>query len=109
MVSADDQRVLWVSAAFAELLEMHGDDLVGRSIEDVLVGSSYTSIQQLFTGAEPHEAPDDLHLGIAGPDGLVRDFAVRSVHYVDEGAKVVVELASVAVTARARAVRSRPR
>ncbi|HEY5875286.1 MAG TPA: EAL domain-containing protein [Ilumatobacteraceae bacterium] len=97
-MSADDQRVLWVSAAFAELLEVHGDDLVGRSIEDVLVGSSYTSIQQLFTGAEPHEALDDLHLGIAGPDGLVRDFAVRSVHYVDEGAKVVVELASVAVT-----------
>ncbi len=97
MVSSDDQRVLWVSAAFAELLEVHGDDLVGRSILDVLVGSSYTSLQQLFTGGDAPEV-DHLHLGIAGPDGLVRDFAVQSVHYVDEGAKVVVELASMAVT-----------
>ena len=98
MVSSDDQRVLWVSAAFAELLEVERDDLVGRSILDVLVGSTSTSLQQLFTGAEVDAMLDDLHLGIVGPNGVVRDFAVRSVHYVDDGAKVVVELAGVAVT-----------
>ena len=97
MVSSDDQRVLWVSAAFAELLEVRrrsGGPVDPRHARRVAGHLAPAVVRRCRTD----EVLDDLHLGIAGPDGLVRDFAVRSVHYVDDGAKVVVELASVAVT-----------
>jgi diguanylate cyclase (GGDEF)-like protein/PAS domain S-box-containing protein len=93
MVSTVDQRVAWVSDSFADHIGVPTTELTGRSIFDLLDGSTNESWADLFIGADSWDDRFD-HFGVhlVGDAESVDRFELRGVRYVDSGRNVMISL-----------------
>jgi diguanylate cyclase (GGDEF)-like protein/PAS domain S-box-containing protein len=93
MVSTVDQRVVWVSDSFADCIGLPPEQLTGRSVFDLLDGSSNDAWFQLFTRTKSSDERFD-HFGVrvAGNTEAADLFNLSGVRYVDGGRSVMLSL-----------------
>ena len=93
MVSTSDQHVVWVSDSFADYVGVPPDQLVGRSILDLLDATRNETWAGLFDGTgSADERFEGFGLHLVGDAAPGARFELRGVRYVDDGRSVMVSL-----------------
>lgn len=93
MVTAVDQQIAWVSNCFAEHIGLSVDDVIGRSIFDLLDSSTNESWSGVFTSSmSGDETFDRFGVHLVGDPESVDRFELYGIRYVDGGRSVMVSL-----------------
>ncbi len=85
-VDSSDRRITWASPGVVAALDIEFDELVGRSLYDVVDDASRTTIDRLFAGPPWIDRSfDQVSVVVSRPFGSV-GFVVRRVRYFDRRA-----------------------